>query len=80
MTLAGGDPSKVTLRQFLDAAYALFIEEYQKIGGMTLFEATDRMSEWAAGGGPSDNRADDNPPPENTQGAMLEFNNALRGR
>lgn len=74
MTLAGGDPSKVTLRQFLDAAYALFIEEYQKIGGMTLFEATDRMSEWAAGGGPSDNRADD------TQGAMLEFNNALRGR
>lgn len=39
----------MTLNQFLDAAYALLVEEYRRLGA-NLSEALDRTREYAAGG------------------------------
>ena len=47
VTLAGGDPEAMTLRQFLDAAYALLVEEAQRLG-IDLISALETHSKWAA--------------------------------
>lgn len=39
------------LRHFLDAAFAIFVEEYQRIGGMGILEALEHMAEWGQGDG-----------------------------
>lgn len=39
----------MSLRSFLDAAYALLIEAYQQAGKMNLFEALDEAAMWKAG-------------------------------
>lgn len=49
MTLAGGNPATLTLRQFLDAGYALLIEEYTRVG-VSLLEAVDQTANMRAGG------------------------------
>lgn len=45
MTLAGGDPQSLTLRNFLDAAYALLIEEYtrQQVPLLDAIQQTEHM-------------------------------------
>ena len=47
VTLAGGNPEAMTLRQFLDAAYALLVEEAQRLG-IDLISALETHSKWAA--------------------------------
>ena len=47
VTLAGGNPEAMTLRQFLDAAYALLVEEAQRLG-IDLISALESHSKWAA--------------------------------
>ena len=39
----------MTLREFLDAAYAVLVDEYRR-HGQNLFQALEEMSEWAQGG------------------------------
>ena len=41
------------LKHFLDAAYAMLADEYQRLG-MNLFEATEKLVEWSAGYKPSE--------------------------
>lgn len=40
----------MTLRQFLDAAYALLVEEYQRLG-VGFIDAIDKTAKWRAGDG-----------------------------
>lgn len=49
MILAGGDPSSLTLRHFIDAAYALIFEEYVR-RGVSLHEAIEMTGHLRAGG------------------------------
>ena len=49
ITLAGGDPASLTLANFLDAGYALLLEEY-RTAGMSLHEAIDQTAHLRAGG------------------------------
>lgn len=39
----------MTLKEFLDAGYALLVDEYRKLG-MPLFEALSKTATWRAGG------------------------------
>lgn len=39
----------MTLRQFMDAGYALLVEEYQRVN-VDLLSALEKTQEWAAGG------------------------------
>lgn len=48
MSLKGGDPEAMTLSQFLDAAYALLVDEYRRLGA-SLTDALERTREYSAG-------------------------------
>lgn len=43
MILAGADPERLTLREFLDAGFALLVEEYVRLGS-TVNEAIGRIN------------------------------------
>lgn len=45
VTLAGGNPRDLTLRSFVDAAYALMVRTYAAIPGKNLMEAIDLANE-----------------------------------
>ena len=45
MTLAGGDPDSLSLRRYLDCAYALLVEEYQRLG-KDLMTATEELKDY----------------------------------
>ena len=45
ITLSGGDPSKLTLRMFIQAAYALMVRTYAGIPGKHVLEAIDLANE-----------------------------------
>ena len=47
ITLAGGDPDTMTLRRYLDVAYAIFVEEYQRLG-MNLMDALEKTESMRA--------------------------------
>lgn len=49
VTLAGGKAHALTLRDFLDAGYALLVEEAVRVG-VPLEAALDATNEWVAGG------------------------------
>ena len=46
--LGGGDPGRMTLRRFVDVAFAILVEEYQRLG-VDLLSAIDKVG--ALGGG-----------------------------
>lgn len=70
VTLAGGDPEAMNLKQFLDAAYVILVDEYQRIG-IDLLSAIEKVAQWTAGA------SEDSPPPshQNEQAMTL-----LKGR
>ena len=41
--LAGGDPQQMTLRRFIDVAYAILVEEYQRLG-VDLLSALEKVA------------------------------------
>lgn len=41
--LAGGEPDALTLRSFLTGAYALLVEEYQRLG-LTVLDAVEKAN------------------------------------
>jgi hypothetical protein len=45
IALSGGDPGKLTLRTFIQAAYALMVRTYAGIPGKNLLEAIDLANE-----------------------------------
>ncbi len=47
----GGDPTTMTLRRFIDVAYAILVGEYQRLG-VDLLSALEKVS--ALGGEPVD--------------------------
>jgi hypothetical protein len=49
VTLAGGDAHALTLKDLLDAAEAIFVDEYRIHSD--LLSALEEMSPWAQGGG-----------------------------
>ena len=49
MSAQGGDPEAMSVSQYLDLAYAVVVEDRVQ-RGMTLFDALDDTSEWAARG------------------------------
>lgn len=49
VTLAGGEAHSLTLREFLDAAYVLLVEEGLRMG-VPLEGAIDAVKDWRAGG------------------------------
>ena len=51
VALSGGDPDRMTLRRFVDVAFAILVEEYQRLG-VDLLSAIDKVS--ALGGGGSE--------------------------
>lgn len=60
----------MTLRQFLDAAYALLVEEYQRLG-IGLMDAIDKTVQWRAGGD------QEPPPPPSSEEVALQNDAAL---
>lgn len=40
----------MNLRAFLDAAYAVLVEEYQRGLHLSLFDAVDQLNDWRSGG------------------------------
>ena len=40
--LGGGDPGRLTLRRFVDVAFAILVEEYQRLG-VDLLSAIDKV-------------------------------------
>ena len=40
--MAGGDPDRITLRRFIDVAFAILVEEYQRLG-TDLLTALERV-------------------------------------
>lgn len=40
--MAGGDPTRMTLRRFIDVAFAILVEEYTRLG-TDLLTAIDRV-------------------------------------
>ena len=73
VTLSGGNPDRMKLRHFLDAAYTLFVEEYRK-GGLDLIAAVDAMKRWAQGDGEP---AEETPPP--TADSLAQLNSMMAG-
>ena len=49
ITLAGGDPDLLSLRQFVDVGFTVLVEEYQRLG-VDLLSAIDKVG--ALGGEP----------------------------
>ena len=43
MTLAGGNPDSLTLRQFIDAAAAVIVDEYRRLG-IDLLTALEKVA------------------------------------
>ncbi len=41
--MSGGDPTRMTLRAFIDVAFAIFVAEYQRLG-MDLITAVEKVS------------------------------------
>lgn len=46
--MTGGDPDRMTLRRFIDVAFAILVEEYQRLG-VDLLSAIDRVSALGVG-------------------------------
>ena len=65
----------MTLKDFLDAAYALFVDEYRK-GGMDLLSAVDEMKQWAAGDGKPVEKSSAEPAP-NTADSLAQLNSMM---
>ena len=40
--MSGGDPERMTLRRFIDVAFAILVEEYQRLG-TDLLSAIDKV-------------------------------------
>lgn len=47
--MSGADPDRMTLRRFIDVAFAILVEEYQRLG-VDLLSAIDKVA--ALGGEP----------------------------
>lgn len=70
------------LRHFLDAAYAILHEEYQRYK-LNLFDATEQLKEFAAGYNPVDAEGQPVPASEDQEAralarAMAELNSQLK--
>ena len=72
MTLAGGDPERLSLKHFLDAAYVLLVENIQAKG--ELFSALDVLENVRAGGPSLAEEA-----PADSDAAVQELNAMLGG-
>lgn len=59
----GGDPRRLTLRGFLDAAYALLIEEYGRMG-VGLTDALEQTAMWRAGADGNEPQSEPREPPQ----------------
>lgn len=55
--LSGGDPERMTLRRFVDVAFAILVEEYQRLG-VDLLSAIDKVSALGSGAEPEAERID----------------------
>jgi len=63
------------LRHFLDAAVALFVEEYQRTG-MDMLSALDAMKQWAAGDGEKSEARPDAP---QNAASLQQLNSLMSG-
>ncbi len=62
--MAGGDPDRLTLRRFIDVAFAILVEEYQRLG-IDLLSALEKVG--ALGTSAEDAKPDVPSPVENKQ-------------
>ncbi len=51
MTLAGGNPDTMTLRRFIDTAFAILVEEYTRLG-VDLISAIEKVAALGSDGEP----------------------------
>lgn len=49
--MSGSDPDRITLRRFIDVAFAILVEEYQRLG-TDLLSAIDKVSALGTDGEP----------------------------
>ncbi len=49
--MTGGNPDNLTLRRFIDVAFAILVEEYQRLG-VDLVSAIDKVSALGGSGEP----------------------------
>jgi len=72
VALSGGNPRALTLRDFLDAAEAIFVDEYRKMG-LDLLSALEKMGGWSQAGPEASVASVDN------ASALSELENLMAG-